>query len=404
MNHTATDAHAGACDNCATPLHGAYCHCCGQHAHNPLRSLRHAIEDIFESFWHLDGRVFLTLRDLLVPGRLTVRFLAGHRMPYLPPLRLFVILSVLTFFVAQFAIHFGDASRLDALGARPGKVALERVDSAGPFARDTTRAQVEARLSEQVNELQQARQVIPDIAPLRAQLELAERLNRAQAEFRMKAMDPAYVPGTLTVAAPPQPSPQDAPGVAGGTSLFELQGKPWHLQTNPLVIDALPQFANRWVNRKLASAQANVRRYGQDPEQLKHAMVATIPTALFILVPVFALMLKVLYLGSGRGYLEHLVVALYSHAFLCLALLVIFCLMLAGDALLASAPWAATLMGLLRGAAWLWMPVYLYVMQQRVYGERWWLTAPKYAVLGLLYFLLVGVATAGITVASFTAG
>lgn len=41
------------------------------------------------------------------------------------------------------------------------------------------------------------------------------------------------------------------------------------------------------------------------------------PTALFILMPVFALLLKLAYLGSGRLSLEHLVVALYSHAFLC---------------------------------------------------------------------------------------
>jgi TM2 domain-containing membrane protein YozV len=125
---------------------------------------------------------------------------------------------------------------------------------------------------------------------------------------------------------------------------------------------------------------------------------------LFILVPVFALMLKLLYLGSGRLYLEHLVVALYSHAFLCLALLAIFSLMLLGDAVSAAAPWATAAIAVLRALVWLWMPVYLYRMQQRVYGERWWLTALKYAALGLAYFFLVGLATVGITIASVTAG
>lgn len=99
------DRHASRCDNCETPLVGAYCHICGQHAHNPLRSFRHAVEDVFESFWHLDGRIFRTLRDLLVPGRVAKNYLDGRRVAYVPPLRLFVILSLLTFFIGKLTIH-----------------------------------------------------------------------------------------------------------------------------------------------------------------------------------------------------------------------------------------------------------------------------------------------------------
>ena len=96
--------HASACENCQTPLQGGFCHVCGQNAHNPLRSFGHAVEEVFESFWHLDGRIFRTLRTLLSPGKLANAYLAGHRAPYVAPLRLFVILSVLTFFVGKFAM------------------------------------------------------------------------------------------------------------------------------------------------------------------------------------------------------------------------------------------------------------------------------------------------------------
>ena len=66
------------------------------------------LEEVFESFWHLDGRVFRTLRDLLVPGRTALEYLAGHRQRYLPPLRMFVIMSLLAFFVGRATIHFDD--------------------------------------------------------------------------------------------------------------------------------------------------------------------------------------------------------------------------------------------------------------------------------------------------------
>ena len=101
----ATGHHPSTCENCGTWLQGGYCHLCGQSAHNPTRHFGHAVEEIFESFWHLDGRVFRTLRDLFVPGRIANRYLAGHRVRYVAPMRLFVILTLLTFFVAKFVVQ-----------------------------------------------------------------------------------------------------------------------------------------------------------------------------------------------------------------------------------------------------------------------------------------------------------
>ena len=91
-------------------LQGGYCHVCGQRAHNPLHSFSHAIEEVFESLWHLDGRIFRTMRDLLVPGRVAVNYLAGHRVRYIAPLRIFIVLTLLTFFVAHFTIDFNNVN------------------------------------------------------------------------------------------------------------------------------------------------------------------------------------------------------------------------------------------------------------------------------------------------------
>lgn len=110
-----TAAHETACENCGTPLQGDYCHRCGQSAHNPLRHLGHAIEEVFESFWHLDGRIFRTLHLLFVPGRVAREYLAGHRVRYIPPLRLFVILSLLTFFVGKTVLHVGEGVRVEGV-------------------------------------------------------------------------------------------------------------------------------------------------------------------------------------------------------------------------------------------------------------------------------------------------
>ncbi len=118
-------------------------------------------------------------------------------------------------------------------------------------------------------------------------------------------------------------------------------------------------------------------------------MMGAVPSALFVLVPVFALLLKLAYIGTGRFYLEHLVVALYSHAYLCLCVLAFFLLsfidsLLPAQATVARAPvWLAELLVMF------WMPVYLFWMQQRVYRQHPVVTLLKYLALGMLYFMLV---------------
>src|SRR5690606_8767546 len=116
------------CENCAAVLHGEFCHACGQSVHNPIRHLGHAVEEFFEAFWHLDGRVFRTLRDLMVPGRVAANYLAGHRARYVAPLRLFVVLAVLTFFIGAAAIHVDDATlQVDGIEEIDSATSVEQV-------------------------------------------------------------------------------------------------------------------------------------------------------------------------------------------------------------------------------------------------------------------------------------
>lgn len=52
---------------------------------------------------NLDGKVALTVRDLLLhPGRLTREYLAGRRARYLPPVRLYLLASVAFFLVSAY--------------------------------------------------------------------------------------------------------------------------------------------------------------------------------------------------------------------------------------------------------------------------------------------------------------
>lgn len=371
MTEPATDdpvprARPAACANCASVLQGPYCHVCGQRAHNPLRHFGHAVEDVFESFWHLDGRIFRTLRDLLVPGRVAANYLAGHRVRYIAPLRLFVVLTLLAFFVGHFAVRMERPNV--RFGADAGIADFAGADS------------VEAVERMRAGNLAAVRKA-PDLAgegPIAAiARDAAEEEVHRLADARIRALR----------GQAPDPAARPARGLN-----IRIGDEGWDPRRDKVAIPWIPESVNLWLQAKAERGVANAERVSSDPEAFKDAWLRAVPTMLFVLVPIFALLLKLSYPFTDRGYLEHLVVALYSHAWLMLALLLLFLGNAAAEADGPPGIAAAVFVALV----WLAMPLYLLLMQKRVYGQSWWLTLPKYLALGTIHAVLLafGVVTA----------
>jgi hypothetical protein len=94
---------ANRCANCGARLTGPYCAMCGQHAHGSARSLTELCRDCVHVLTHADGRFWKTIRALLLsPGKLTQEYFLDHRERYLPPVRLYIVLSIVFFGMAQF--------------------------------------------------------------------------------------------------------------------------------------------------------------------------------------------------------------------------------------------------------------------------------------------------------------
>lgn len=80
------------CLNCGAPLHGRYCSECGQKNEKRIGPLGHLLAEVLDEL-SLDARFFRTIKRLLRPGFLTRAYLDGRRADFVPPLRLFVIVS-----------------------------------------------------------------------------------------------------------------------------------------------------------------------------------------------------------------------------------------------------------------------------------------------------------------------
>jgi hypothetical protein len=273
-----------ACLNCGETLLGPYCWNCGQEdldLHRPLRQLaREATGDLL----NLDTRLLRTLGPLFFrPGFLIREYLTGRRVPYVPPLKMF-LLATLIFF---------------------GLVAL----------------------------LPRAKVVV----------------------FRSADQE----------AAPPSASGQEG-GLRYGFRLPPPTENP------------------TWIDRRLDEA---ANRAVENPDAFGEAVLANMPRAFFVLLPLFALLLKLFYRRQDHYYLDHLIFALYYHAF---AFVLLTLLVILGRAWIPG--WLGTPLVLL---LWIWFFTYLAIALRKVYGGTRWKTFFK--LTGLLTTYLA--AFAGMVVA-----
>jgi hypothetical protein len=98
MRHDAGAAPAQQCRNCGSPAPGQYCPVCGQRTPVRVLTVWELLKEATEDITHSDSRLWRTLVPLMLkPGVLTREYLLGRRARYLPPFRLYLVLSVLCF-------------------------------------------------------------------------------------------------------------------------------------------------------------------------------------------------------------------------------------------------------------------------------------------------------------------
>lgn len=384
-----TEAGTLYCANCGTPLEGEFCHHCGQSVHSVLKPVHHMLEDGMDMFLHVDGRIVHTLPPLLLkPGFLTLEYFAGRRQRYVAPFRLMFVLCLLAFFLFHWAVELG----VERAEANTQKAEL-RVDQ-DAFADETTPAAVRAELKDHLAGLAAARRTMP--ATWAGVLDANERTYRKLANQRLVALGAAPLaadfPGPARTASAAAPVSLGVPGI---DHPIQAHSK-W--TTSRIDVPWLPDFVNHRLSTLLENVVANFNEAtgDEDPARREAArnriitgVFSVLPQAMVVMIPIFALLLKFFYVFRRRLYMEHLIVALHSHAFLFLALLLFGLLGLLAVWVQPHAAWAGAGVSYLGQAVMLWMPAYLLLMQKRIYRQGWPMTLLKYWCVGWCYFWLL---------------
>lgn len=138
--------------------------------------------------------------------------------------------------------------------------------------------------------------------------------------------------------------------------------------------EGAPAFYCRRLQQTLAGDPAALWRSSAAGVQ---RLIGNLGTAMFLLVPAFALLMRLAFAGQRWRYAEHLVFALHLHSFWFLVLA------LAGVAL--PVP-------VLGAAVWLLVPVYALWAARQVYGGTWVPLMLRLVAVTLGYVLLLGLA------------
>lgn len=325
------------CLNCSTTLSGQYCGNCGQRATSRLISVWELLKDAFGDLLELDSRLWRTLVPLMVrPGRLTRDYLEGRRARYMPPFRMYLVLSIVFFLVAFFdpreelGILFEPA--LESTADEPQKV-TEAEEIREEIFRDLAD---EGILVGTLNDDPDA--ATEDTADAEDDNELTVRLSTDEESAENCDLD----------------------------SINTTDWPPW--LSSRLTADRLKAACDRVI--------------ADDGSAFLRKLLDNVPAALFVLLPLMALVLKILYPLSKRFYVEHLLFVVHYHAFVFLILsLQVLLTRMGALAHIPETPVEITIL-----AASLYVPVYLYKSLRQVYGQSGLFTVLKFMILVFAYF------------------
>jgi hypothetical protein len=139
----------------------------------------------------------------------------------------------------------------------------------------------------------------------------------------------------------------------------------------------------KWVNTRIKEKLGE----GGTKAQLFFGTVRShIPTMMLCCVPLFAFVLKLLYVRQRRYYVEHLVYALHIHSFAYIAVIVITL------SEMAAIRWFPSLAVVLAVALSLVMVTQVFLSIRRVYQQSWLATTLKLVMGGLIYSTVLALA------------
>ena len=377
------------CLNChATIKDSNYCSNCGQINTNKQVPLKHFFIDFVSDYFTFDSKFINSFSPLFSkPGFLTNEYIKGRRVHYVPPLRLYLFISIVFFLSIQF-FAIGD-----------GAVFKPEADSEIIYQLDQQIVKIDKQYQQAVLDKKEfdaeALQItLIKFKNYKKSLIAAENLlvnetieDVVNLELRKIKQENGLTPkqqkrfkrfqDRLTKLESGDPSEIKAFTIGNNSD-------------GSFTLDFLSKENNEKLKAytKTLEVKAN-KALATDPTKLIKETVSKLPQLMFVLLPLFAGLLKIFFIFSKRFYMEHLTVALHSHSFIFFCILLLQLLDFGESSLAKNYSTLSSGFGLLSTVLFIWMPVYLFLMQKRIYKQGLILTTIKFMLISFSYSFLI---------------
>ncbi len=317
------------CLNCRTPLTGEFCHHCGQSAQSLRRPFWTLLSESLETFFSIDGRIAKTLPDLLLkPGRITRNYLDGQRAKFIPPFRLYVLASLIFFVLMPLVTGQGLNINVGSTGSmEEARAAVEQDYADGDLTE--------------------------------------EEYNEAIAALdQVEAMWKGGIPGLIS-----RPRTTPEPDANGNVP----QEEEWE--------GIIPKSAMDAVREAGEQGDEDAARFADvasDPNRLFARTLEWVPRMMFVMLPVYALLLAMVYLWRRQFlFFDHLIVSLHFHSALFFVMSLGFL-----ASMLVGAGWVV--LALILYSNW-----YLYRLNRVVYSRGRFASVLRVVTLDSIYFCVL---------------
>ncbi len=327
------------CLNCHTEIHGRFCHVCGQENIETKESVWDLVAHFFRDITHFDGKFFSTLKYLMIrPGFLSKEYMMGRRASYVNPIRMYIFTSAF-FFLIFFSLFKIDKQRIISQAKINNKTfaQIQKMDSLTFDA-----------FTKELNS-EDGKNAMP----------------MSRAEFK-KHYDSLFEGKGINIAS------GDYKTKAAYDSAFS-SGKVKH----------------NWLTKQLIYKGFEINEKYKDNvggalNAFFNILLHSLPQMIFISLPLFAFLLKLLYLRRKEYYyVNHGIFSIHFYIFIFIAMLLMFGL----GMLNAQLNWTLiTVIEVIMGFGLLF---YLYKAMRKFYGQRRAKTITKFLILCFLSFITI---------------
>lgn len=327
------------CPNCGRPMLGPFCAVCGQPLNTHRRSLGNLVKELAKDIVSFDSRILRTAKALLVqPGELPKAFREGRTQRYVPSVRLYLFISLLFFL---FLSATGIA--LLQFNLAIDSYSLTHDNAGHVYKVINGKRQLMKGLSSDAN----GKVVIAD-------------------------KDVAGIDLNMTADGKVQHS------LTSNVAFFQ---RVTHHKRSPELDKAVNEVKSDikingenvdWIKRAITGTLTKLR---DDPGALNGPLTTWIPRILFVLLPLFAVLLAIFYGKQRRHYffVDHLVFSLTMHTF---AFVVLIGAAIAAQVM--SGGWVARLTMVV-------LSLYFFLSLKYFYGQGWVKTGFKFVGIALIY-------------------